>query len=276
MKEIKIFDRKRENMKIYKEFVLVKSDCGSDEFDVFLFAPPHISKVTIPSFVKYIASHAFTICKNLENVEFESDSQLKEIRGRLFEIPQQPTKIAKKSFSFTNKLKVIEFSEQSEIKTICDFASSHSSLEFLSISFSIVHLNNCLLKTTKLNTIKIIRCEEEKVRILNGKLIIGKTDIKSDIFVVLLFVQRNIKEVSIPSFIKKIGSDVFNEGRQISSVTFSDDAHLESIENDAFSDSSIESIMIPKSDINIGECAFMNCSNLRKAELSKNSRLRVL
>lgn len=135
---------------------------------------------------------------------------------------------------------MIEFSEQS--------------LEFLPIPSNIVHLNKCLFETTKLNTIKVIRCEEEKVRIFDDKLIIGKTDIKSDIFDVLLFGQRNIKEVSIPSFIKKIGSNAF---------TFSEDAHLESIENDAFSDSSIESIMIPKSVTNIGEFAFMNCLNIK-------------
>ncbi|KAK8843557.1 hypothetical protein M9Y10_024614 [Tritrichomonas musculus] len=283
MKEIIIFDKKRENMKIYKEFVLGKSDCGSDEFDIFLFALPHIRKVTIPSFVKYIASYAFTNCKNLEKVEFESDSQLKEIRGRLFEeslierieIPPHVTKIAENSFSFTNKLKVIEFSEQSEIKTICDFAFSHSSVEFLSIPSSIVHLNNCLLKTPKLNTIKIIECEEENVRSFDGQLIIGKTDIKRDIFDVLLFGPRNIKEVFIPSFIKKIGSNAFNECSQLFSVTFSEDSQLESIENDAFSDSSIESIIIPKGVVNIGECAFMNCSNLKNVYFSKHSKLRV-
>ena len=60
-------------MKIYKEFVLVKSDCVSDIFDVFPFAPHRIRKVTIPSFIKNIASHAFTNCKNIEKVEFESE-----------------------------------------------------------------------------------------------------------------------------------------------------------------------------------------------------------
>lgn len=281
IKDIKIFQKEKENIKNYKEFVLGKSDIYKDLFDVILFVKPNVEKVIIPSFVRCISSHTFSNCIKLDNIEFENGSNLEIIGKCCFNksnvetlvIPPHVTKIEENCFSFSNKLKAIEFSDNSEIKSIGNFVFSYSNIDYLSIPSSIINLNNSLFQTPNLNRIKIIPCKDKNIMILDDQLIIGKSNIKCDVFDVLLFANRNIRNAIIPFYIKKIGPNAFNECNQLESVTFSDDSHLISIENDAFSKTSIKKIIIPKSVVNIGECAFMNCSNLKNVEFSNNSKL---
>ena len=82
------------------------------------------------------------------------------------------------SISFSDKLKRVEFSNNSEIKYICNYAFSHSIIEFLYIPSSIVNLNYSLFKTPNLNNVKIIPCNERNIMSLNDQIIIGKSDIK--------------------------------------------------------------------------------------------------
>lgn len=132
-----IWIEKRKFKKIYKEFVL--------------FAPHRIRKVTIPSFIKNIASHAFTNCKNIEKVEFESEYINWEILD--------PTTRLKKC------RKLILICKQIESDWIFSTIRDKNDLWFwffsfvcwfLSIPSSIVHLNRCLWKKPKLNIIKIM------------------------------------------------------------------------------------------------------------------------
>ena len=104
----------------------------SDSFDAIIFVDPDVEKVTIPSFIKFIASNAFSYCTKLEVIEFEDGSQLKMI-GKSFlgnalvekiVIPPHTTEIEGNALSFPENLKKIEFDENSEIKSICDFSFS--------------------------------------------------------------------------------------------------------------------------------------------------------
>lgn len=76
-----------------------------------------------------------------------------------------------------------------------------------------------------------MNCKEDE------RLVIGKSDQKSDIYNVLLFAPRDITNVTIPSYIKRIATA-------------------------AFSHSSIEKVFIPSQITEIHEKAFYNCHKL--------------
>lgn len=76
-----------------------------------------------------------------------------------------------------------------------------------------------------------MNCKEDE------RLVIGKSDPKSDIYNVLLFAPRDIINVTIPSYIKRIATA-------------------------AFSHSSIEKVFIPSQITEIHEKAFYNCHKL--------------
>ena len=54
---------------------------------------------------------------------------------------------------------------------------------------------------------------------------------------------------------------------------FSNESELTTIGEDAFSNSSIEYIKIPKSVTIIGNCAFYNCKQIKSIEFNKGSKL---
>lgn len=83
------------------------------------------------------------------------------------------------------------------------------------------------------------------------KMILGKTNLSLDIYDKIVLVNRNIKEVKIPSFITTIAS-------------FS------------FYNSNIESIFIPSNITHIFSYAFSNCSKLRKVEFASDSKIQEI
>lgn len=88
------------------------------------------------------------------------------------------------------------------------------------------------------------------------KLIIGKSNSKTDDFDILHFVPRNVEKVSIPSQIKRISSFAFSFCVNLKSVDFENESKLESIGVCAFAYSTLNKIMIPSSLISINNGAF--------------------
>lgn len=86
---------------------------------------------------------------------------------------------------------------------------------------------------------------------IDNKFVIGKSDKSSDEYDTLIFVRRDIKHCAIPSFIKIIASF-------------------------AFSESLIESILIPSQIERICEGAFYHCEQLKTVEFTLTSELRVI
>ena len=101
-----------------------------------------------------------------------------------------------------------------------------------------------------MNNIKIIQNRSKNICYYDNKFIIGKSlqENAEEDFDVLIFCVRNVKNVTIPKFIKIIGSY-------------------------AFSNSSIENIFIPPNIVHIENSAFSNCSKLRKVEFASDSKI---
>lgn len=57
--------------------LLGKTNVNSDEFKLLVFACKDIKYAKIPSNIKCIGPYCFSLCQNLRNVEFSSDSELR-------------------------------------------------------------------------------------------------------------------------------------------------------------------------------------------------------
>lgn len=233
LSEIKV-SPKNKNFIIFDNFFLIgKSYTKSDNFDVLYFVNRCIDFVVIPSFVKYVKESAFHENKKVISIEFSEDSELISISKNAF---------------FRSSLKSLTLP---------------SSVEKLESGWN-EGLNN-------LKTIKVIKNKVNNITLFKGNFILGKMDLKSDIFDVLLLARKNIKEVFVPSFIKVISSYAFSDNIT-EKIEFSNDSELISIEKFAFAGSFIKSILIPSHVYKIRKSAFIN-TKLLNVKFSKKSNL---
>lgn len=248
------------------------------------FERSSIESISFPKNLKTIANYAFLSCDHLKSIEFPKNSQLESIGTYAFGftsieevyLPKSLKIIGQNCFSDCYKIKKISFEKNSELKKIEKFAFCRSSLENLSIPSSVEILNDdWCYKTDNLINIQIIECSQKNIFYYDDKFILGKSDLKSEIFDVLLFARRNIKVVSIPSFIRRIGHYAFENAKKIDAVDFDDNSELESLEF-SFGNSSIKSIKIPSSCKKIGKYSFYECEKLKNVTFSNNSQLKSI
>lgn len=102
----------------------------------------------------------------------------------------------------------------------------------------------------------------------NDEFLLEKSDPDLDIYNVLLFAQRDVKEVVIPSFITRIA--------QFSFILLQENSQIQTIEKDTFSDSSLEQIKIPSNTIFIKDSAFENCEKLTSALFDEGLQLELI
>lgn len=188
--------------------------------------------------------------KNLEikSIQFPTNSQIHTFEKESFsnsmiesiQIPSHVKLIGERSFFECIHLQRVEILNESELQTIDKEAFYHTLIDNFTIPSQIVELKKrwCvgLLNFTSIN----VSPENPYFKTYNeGKFIIGKTKLDSMIFDRLFFCVRNIKTVLIPDFIKCICSYAFNECNKIQRIEFSNESNLETIESEAFINSSI-------------------------------------
>ncbi|KAK8892795.1 hypothetical protein M9Y10_030038 [Tritrichomonas musculus] len=308
--------------------IIGRTNLKSDKYENLLFVNREIKTVTIPSFIKKIASNAFSYsliekvsipsqviqidefaffwCSQLKTVEIPNDSDLQKI-GKLafacssierFFIPQQVKTICEASFTHCYHLKTVEIPLNSELQKIERFTFSHTKIECISIPKNVIELEEGWCGgTPKLKKVTIMS-DNQRYKNYGDKLVIGKTDPKSDIFDVLVFVSRDIEAVTIPSFIKRIASHAFSgtsikdivippsveeigegsfcECKQLRFVEIHKDSKLRIIEKEAFKSSTLEKISLPSHITQIYEETFSECGKLKKVEISPDSELQVI
>ncbi|KAK8844354.1 hypothetical protein M9Y10_024568 [Tritrichomonas musculus] len=311
------------------QLIIRKSDEKSDKFDYLIFAckkiktvtiPPNvkiigpssfanssIESVTIPKDVTQICESAFAFCRKLKSIQFSPDSKLEIIGKDSFTsteisnivIPSQVTEMGKNAFSFCGKLRKVEFSSLSKIQSIEKGAFFMSSIESLTIPSSIIEFKKgWCQKTPKLKKVTIIENKTRNVISIDDKLIVGKSSIQSDEYDVLIFANRDIKKITIPSSIRiidpfsfaqsaiesivvsahvrQICENAFSSCNRIKNVEFQPGSELQIIEKGAFSSSSIQSISIPPNVTQISESVFLSCQQLKNVEFSSDSKLQII
>lgn len=248
-----------------------------------LFARRDIKNVTIPSYIKKISPYSFSKCQFLSEVNFEKNSQLQIIDDYAFSvspidnisIPSSVTKIGKYAFSGC-KIKNIEFLGDSEYISIGEGAFSEAEFKSISIPSKIIDLQKGWCHgLMKLTSIKISTSNKQYV-FKDNTFLLGKIDEKSDIFDTILFARRNIKNVTIPSYIKKISPYSFSKCQFLSTVDFEKNSQLQIIDDYAFYSSSIQKISIPINLKNIGKYSFYDCKSLNNFGIPEKSELETI
>lgn len=162
------------------------------------------------------------------------------------------TKIYKNAFFLNKKIKSIQFPIDSELQSIEEFSFAGSSLESITIPSSVVELKDgWCIGTYKLTDVTIIPSNEQNVCYYDDKLILGKSDINSDNYDVLIFARRDIIDVEIPTNIKRIAPFAFHE-------------------------STVRNVFIPLHVTYIGDHAFSCCPQLDRFEVSNDSELQTI
>lgn len=186
------------------------------------------------------------------------------------------TKISQKAFSFSQKVKSLQFSEDSEIRIIEQKAFQLSSIEKIIIPPSLTQLDErCFYLAINLKKVIVMPNNPVYCSLYNDQIICQKSSIEKVDFDVLFYCVQNLETITIPNFIETIGAFSF-ESSEIKSVEFPPDSKLKLIENHAFDFSKIESIKIPPHLTKISNRSFVFCGNLHQFDIPENSELQVI
>lgn len=221
--------------------------------------------------------HSFEGCK-LKTINFSENSQLRYIGYKAFSgtpieeitIPKHVILISEYSFFRCRSLQIVNFPYDSEIQSICKYAFQNTSLKRIDIPSSI----HCI-EGGFTGSIEFANQNCPNVTILNG-ILMGKSNLEIDYFDTLIYADRNIERVLIPSNIKYIEPFCFSKCSKLKIVEFPSNSQLCFIGNNAFSYSSIESIIIPQGVKKMDDYAFFNCKNLQNVIFSPNIELQVI
>lgn len=280
LKTINIISNEKQFIKcIDNEMIVSKFDLNSDVYDVLLYVFNNIENLKVPSYIKFIVPFLFYSNDTIKTVEFSNDSQLSFIGENAFEyssirsinIPQNVVRIDDDVFNFCEELEKVEFSKQSKIQFIGKRIFNNSAIQKISIPSNLI--NSKLLVFSKLTDLSIIQNDESCI-LYKNKVLLGKSDSKSEVYNVLLFAARDIEELEIPFYIKKISPYAFDNCFQLKKIEFEQNSELIEIGEGAFRSTNIVNISIPPSVIEIGNFAFLSCENLENIEIPKNSQLR--
>ncbi|KAK8896916.1 hypothetical protein M9Y10_014842 [Tritrichomonas musculus] len=267
------------------ESVIFEEDSKLQTIGFQSFAYTSIETIIIPKHVRRLDKYSFAYCKKLRSIEFDEDSELLVIEECAFclssleaiKVPSPVFWIGSSAFSGCEKLTKFEMCEKPQLKSIGSFIFSNTNLQKLQIPSSIINFEESWSFSFFYEAdVEIIPNDEVNIKLLTDGLIIGKTDLKKDIFNTLIFAKRSIQQVVIPSFITRISCDAFNRCNNLTKVEFQENSQLEIIGNSAFNSCTIESIKIPSSVKIIEIEAFMECNFLVNVEFEKNSQLEVI
>ena len=174
----------------------------------------------------------------------------------------------KDSFKNSTKIKSIRFSPDSSIQSIEKDAFANSSIVRIELPSSLCDLKEgWCRKTPNLRSVTVMP-KSNHFMYIDNKMLVGKSDQKSDEYDCLLFVRRDIENISIPSFIKRICAYSFSQTliksitipsgvehvcrsafswcKKLKSVEIPEDSHIKTIDEDAFKGCKIENMAIPK------------------------------
>ncbi|KAK8840051.1 hypothetical protein M9Y10_030984 [Tritrichomonas musculus] len=204
------------------------------------------------------------------------------------------TSLGGKAFVHSS-IETLRFPPDSELKTIEKDALEWTLIKSLTIPSGLSELKDGWCEGMLFLTNVDISEENKHFKTIDDKLIVGKSDEKSDEYDVIIFAKRDIKEATIPPNIRRISpyafaysliesifipSNVIEIGKgafsccdNLQHAEISPDSKLQIIETDAFACSPIESIFIPPLVTQISNGSFLCCEKLRHVEIPPDSRL---
>ena len=184
-------------------------------------------------------------------------------------------KISRGAFELCHNLSYVTFASDSELKSIGKYAFAYSKIGNFTIPEKVEEIKyGCFNGANKLNNIQIM--EGNKVfKNYNNQFILTKSDLKIEMFDILLFANRDIEEVNIPSFIKHLGPFSFDRCHQIEHVNFEPNSELQIIDDYSFDCVNVENFVIPKYVTQIGQNSFAH-TRTKNIKFAVNSRLKTV
>ena len=184
--------------------------------------------------------------------------------------------ISKDAFEMSQNIKSIRFESDSELQIIEKDAFTCSSIESIFIPASVIDIKaGWCIYADKLTTVKIDP-KNSRYSYLDDQLIICKTTETNENYDEIVFGRRDIKEIKVPSFIKIIGPYAFGSCKQLRIINIPSNSELQTIEKEAFFESSIPKIFIPPQVTKIYEYAFTSCQQLQQISIPSNSELQTI
>ena len=241
--------------------------------------------IEIPSSLKIIDSYCFYSCSALKAISFDNNSQLTIIDSKAFKkcysiksisIPNSVQYINFGAFKRCYSLENIEISNQSKLQKIDFSVIASTNIKNFTIPSNVQCFNGYWLEDCSNFKKLFISPDNKNFLYIDKSFYVGKTfchdDIKS-----IIFANRDIVEISIPSYIESIMPYSFNHCENLKKIIFSEDSNIKRIEENAFSYcSSLEQIIIPSSIEYIDGKAFYHCKNLKSVIFSKESKITFL
>ena len=241
-----------------------------------------IKKIIIPETVEHIGKSAFSGFKNLMDVEFLGDSNLKIISTNAFkdceslehiDIPEKVEKIYGNAFKGCKSLKKLKTPKDSMIVFTDSYFENLTSLEELDIQGEAAYLEEyggeVLLddyteKITKLSKIKELT-GEKAIALINITIPKSITEIDDWAF----SEYSRLEKIIIPEGVKEIGEYAFFSCINLSDITIPKSVSY--IREKAFGSClSLSKINIPENVTKIGVGVFAHCRSLEDIRLPEN------
>ena len=289
------------------QIIVGKTKNESKCFDDLVFANRNICAVKIPKYIQNIRPFAFEKCWNIQEIEFEENSELKTIGENVFSssnisritIPRNVCQIGNCAFYECKKLeffmlqegsklisipeclfkncfmlKDVMFPERSSLRSIGASSFCNTSLKSIFIPSNVDDLKDgWCYKTCFLHNVVISQANKQyKNADENSQLIVGKNRNTSNCYENLIFASRNVSQVTIPEYVKNIKPYAFDNCKDLKSIDISEDSNLKNIDTYSFYSSSIESIVIPSKFDFFKKDWFLGITKLNKIIISPTNK----
>lgn len=229
--------------------------------DDYAFAETKIETLTIPSQVQSIGQFSFCKCYFLQNVNFESNSNLQVIKSNAFcncnnletiTLPSQLNIIEESVFDNCIHLKNLTIPPDSNLQKIGPKAFMCTLIKSFNIPPRVTEIGRyCFSYCSELKTVTF--SENSQLQTINSE----------------AFSDTIIESITIPSQVTKIGSNCFYMS-ELKTVTFAENSQCQLIEEHAFDTFSLETINIPSGAV-LGECCLGCSSNLQNITISPDN-----
>lgn len=177
-----------------------------------------------------------------------------------------------KSFSFKNNcdLKSLEFPEDSAIRIIESSSFENSTIERLTIPSSVKELREGWCKRTHNLTKVTLSPSNLNFKNIGKKcqIIVGKSRNENNFYDEIVFAERDIENVTIPRYIKRIRSYAFENCESLNSIEIGEDSILKSIGANSLANTSLRSIYFPKTLERLEEGWFVDSLDLNNVNIS--------
>jgi hypothetical protein len=224
------------------------------------FSESALKEIEIPFLVGVLGKGSFSLCKSLERVTFSDSSILKCIEESAFfgsglktiEIPSSVVDLGKSAFSYCKRLKTVTFKSDSQLKEIEQSTFSWSGLKVFEIPSLVTSIDGSAFGGVSIKNISV--SPEIAVFCVCGSFL---KHISSSTICRYFGAERS---VVIPSSVRILGQSSFSACKSLKSIRFEDGSQLDKIEEFAFSESGLKSIVSPATVAFIDGSAFAGCA----------------